>query len=129
MGWLGENFWENQPWRGVGCRVMESLELASHTQPIQIHVESPVVFEEHQLQLEFPPGIAVPCSLPASIPIPPSPSVSQAFLLAAPIPVPTTATIPCPLELGTMGRGSPGWETEELCGSSAVITEQKATLY
>lgn len=20
MGWLGENFWKNQPWRGVGCR-------------------------------------------------------------------------------------------------------------
>lgn len=40
--------------------------------------------------------------------------VSQAVLLAAPIPVPTTAATPCPLELGTMGRGSPGWETEEL---------------
>lgn len=33
MGWLGGNFWENQPWRGVGCRVVESLEWARASQP------------------------------------------------------------------------------------------------
>lgn len=72
MGWLGKNFWEIQPRRRVGCRVVESLEWAS--QASQLCVEFPEVFEEHPLQLGFPPvPFPAACVHPSSYPHPHTP--------------------------------------------------------
>lgn len=106
MGWLGENFQESQPWRGVGCRIGGSLERSSSMGSFQWCLRSTRSgWDSHQCHSLQPACIHPHCPIPIRGPGIPA---------GSPMPEPTTAAALCPLELGTMGRGSPGWATEEL---------------
>lgn len=88
-------------------------------QPAQLCVEFPVVFEEHPFWLGFP-AVLFPAACMHPSPFP-SPSLSQAFLLAAP----SLRALWSWLQWAQ----APLVGKRRSCGSSAVITREKATLY